>query len=51
MLIRTRKSSEIKSSEITPESIYQGRRKFLSGGAALALGLNLPEAWAGRYCG
>jgi len=46
MLIRTRKLSEIKSTEITPESIYKERRKFLTGGSAVALGLNFPDTWA-----
>ncbi len=46
MLIRSRQNSEIRPSEITPESIYHDRRKFLAGGAALALGLNLPSTMA-----
>ncbi len=46
MLIRTRKTNEIRPSEVTPESIYKGRRQFLTGGAALALGLNLADSWA-----
>ena len=44
MLIRIRKKGEVKSSEITPESVYKDRRQFLkkSGQFALAgLGLAL----------
>jgi len=37
MIIKTRK--EIPSSEITPESVYRERRKFLKSGANLALGV------------
>jgi sulfoxide reductase catalytic subunit YedY len=39
MLIKSRRSWELGASEVTPESVYVGRRAFLSGGAALALGL------------
>lgn len=38
MLIRIRKPSDIPDREITPESLYLDRRRFLAGGAALAVG-------------
>ena len=34
MLIKTRKQSDIASSEITPYEVYQSRRKFIKGSAA-----------------
>ena len=41
MIIRSRKASDIRSSEITPESVYVNRRRFLKeagiGAAAFAL--------------
>lgn len=37
MLIKTRKSSDIVSSEITPYEVYQSRRKFIKGTAGLLL--------------
>ena len=40
MLIR--KPSDIPSSEITPESVYINRRKFIGKSAGIALG-GLPE--------
>lgn len=43
MLIRKSKSTDLCSSEITPEALYLDRRRFLAGGAAAALGLTLPE--------
>lgn len=46
MLIRKNFYHEIKSSEITPRSVYRNRREFLKGSAALALGLNLNASWA-----
>jgi len=39
MLIRMRNSSDISPSEITPQSIYLDRRRFLAAGALGALGL------------
>ena len=36
------KSPDLKSSDITDQSIYIDRRKFLQGGASLALGITLP---------
>ena len=43
MLIRTRRASDISPGEITPETLYLDRRRFLAGGAAAALGLSLPK--------
>ncbi len=40
--MRIIKSSDISSSEITPESVYLRRREFIKGGAALALLTALP---------
>lgn len=37
MLIKTRKSSDILSSEITPYEVYQSRRKFMKGTAGILL--------------
>ncbi|MBL6928733.1 MAG: protein-methionine-sulfoxide reductase catalytic subunit MsrP [Rhodospirillales bacterium] len=53
MLIRIAKPSDIKSSEITPKSVFLNRRKFLKtaavAGVGLAAGQLLPsEALAGR---
>lgn len=42
MLIK--KPDDIKPSEITPESIYRQRRRFLAGGAALAIGAGTTAA-------
>ena len=48
MLIRFTKASDVKSSEITPESVYRERRKFLRtaavAGAGIAAGQLLPTA-------
>lgn len=38
MLIRRRNGHDIKASEITPEAIYQDRRRFLQTASSLALG-------------
>ena len=46
MLIRKRQPFDLKSSEITSQSVYKNRRDFLKGGAALALGLNMTDSWA-----
>ncbi|PCI47494.1 MAG: protein-methionine-sulfoxide reductase catalytic subunit MsrP [Alphaproteobacteria bacterium] len=51
MLFRFLKSSDVKSSEITPENIYHNRREFIQASAllgigAVALGLNIPQARA-----
>lgn len=46
MLIRKKASHPIKSSEITPETIYRDRRKFIQGGAGLAAGSLLGQAYA-----
>jgi len=53
MLIRITKPTDIKSSEITPKSVFLNRRKFLKtaavAGAGIAAGQLLPnDAWAGR---
>lgn len=37
MLIKTRKSTDIASSEITPYEVYQSRRKFIKGSAGILL--------------
>ena len=37
MLIKTRKSSDVLSSEITPYEVYQSRRKFMKGTAGILL--------------
>ena len=42
MLIRSRRSSDPLSSEITPQSVYLRRRQFMAGGAALALSAAMP---------
>ncbi|MDB4173072.1 protein-methionine-sulfoxide reductase catalytic subunit MsrP [bacterium] len=39
MLIKMKKASDIKSSDITPESVYLDRRRFLSGAAIAGTGL------------
>lgn len=53
VLIRT--PSDIKSSEITPESVYRERRRFMQAGLALAgaaaLGPQVLQAKAGVYSG
>ncbi len=53
MLIRITKPTDIKSSEITPKSVFLNRRKFLKtaavAGAGIAAGqLLTDDAWAGR---
>ncbi|MBL6929350.1 MAG: protein-methionine-sulfoxide reductase catalytic subunit MsrP [Rhodospirillales bacterium] len=53
MLIKVTRPTDIKSSEITPKSVFLNRRKFLKtaavAGAGLAVGQLLPDqAWAGR---
>lgn len=42
--------SDIRPSEITPRDLWEGRRRFLAGGSALALGAALGGGWlaAGR---
>lgn len=53
VLIRTRTSSDLKSSEVTPESVYRERRRFMQAGLALAgglaLGPQLLQAKTGAY--
>jgi sulfoxide reductase catalytic subunit YedY len=48
MLIRSRRPSDIRSSEITPEGVYMNRRRFIRaaalGGAGLALGPDMLSA-------
>ncbi|MDH3690061.1 MAG: protein-methionine-sulfoxide reductase catalytic subunit MsrP [Gammaproteobacteria bacterium] len=44
MLIK--RPPDIRSSEITDRSLFQKRREFLKGGAALALGVTLPQSVA-----
>ena len=39
MLIRTDSSRNIPASEITPEALFNQRRRFIKGGAALGIGL------------
>jgi sulfoxide reductase catalytic subunit YedY len=46
MLIRVRKPSEVKPSEITPESVYKDRRRFMQAMGAGAAGLALGDAVA-----
>ena len=43
MIIKRTESNAIKSSEITEKTLFQHRREFLVGGAAVALGLSLPN--------
>lgn len=42
MLIKSKESNPILPSEITDQSIFENRREFLRGGAAVALGMSLP---------
>lgn len=42
MLIKTPRRSTASESEVTPEAVYIGRRRFMEGSAALAGGLFLP---------
>lgn len=43
MLIKLKKTSDIKSSEITPQTVYQGRRAFLKTASLMGLGtIGLP---------
>ncbi|ODC05218.1 mononuclear molybdenum enzyme YedY [Terasakiispira papahanaumokuakeensis] len=42
MLIKIRRRSEVKPSEITPESVYWNRRRFMQGVAGVGAGLALP---------
>jgi sulfoxide reductase catalytic subunit YedY len=46
MLIQIFQTSHPKSSEITPESLYAGRRRFLKLTGAATLGVALRPAWA-----
>jgi sulfoxide reductase catalytic subunit YedY len=38
MLIKSKKSSDIPSSEVTPKWLYSNRRKFMAGAALAAAG-------------